>query len=117
MEGGDINEEKEGGQRGPLGGPYRDRSRYIGRLLEDESTLPSCEEEGDPVDQVRGYAFGEKKGSQFRRIDVVETGLYVEEEGGDLQKRPVKGSDFVGEGGHRVGGAGAGKGATLVWVE
>ena len=117
MEGGDIDKEEEGGQWGALGGPYRDRSRYVRRGLEDKGALPPRKEGGNPVDHVRGNAFGEEEGSQFRRIDVIESGFYVEKHGRDFQKGPMEGSNFVDEGGYRVSGAEAGKEATLVLVE
>ena len=65
MERGDIDKEKKGGQRGALGGPHRDRGWYDGGALEGKSALPPCEEGGDPVDHLRGYVFGEEKGSQL----------------------------------------------------
>ena len=57
--------------------------------------------------------------SQIRdsRVDIIEAGFYVEEEGGDFQEGSLKGSDFVGEGGHCFRGAEAREGAALVWVE
>ena len=85
--------------------------------MEDECALPSCEEGGDPVNHVRGYVLGEEEGPEFGRIDVVEAGLYVEEEGGHLQEGSLKGIDLVGEGGHRVRGAETREGAALVRVK
>ena len=99
MEGGDVNEKQQGRQRGALGGPYRDRGGYAWGTLEDQCSLPSRKEGGDPVDHVGGYVFGEQEGSELGRVDVVEAGLYVEEEGGYLQERSLKGIDLVGEGG------------------
>ena len=117
MKGGNVDEEEKGGQRGALGGPYRDRGRYVGGALKDEGAPPPSEERGNPVDHVRGYVFGEEEGSELGRVDVVEAGLYVEEEGGDFQEGSLKGSDFMGEGGRCVRGAEAREGAALVWVE
>ena len=85
--------------------------------MEDECTFPPHEKGGDPVDHVGGYVLGKEEGPKLCRIHVVEAGLYVEEEGGYLQEGSLKGSDFMGEGGHRVRGAEARKGAALVRVE
>ena len=100
-----------------MGGPYRDQSGYARGAMEDERTLPPCEEGGDPVDHIRGYVFGKQEGPKLGRVDVVKTGLYVEEEGGYLQEGSLKGVDLVGEGGYRVRGAEAREGAALVRVE
>ena len=102
MKGDNVDEEEEGGQRGTLRGPYRDRGRYVRGALEDEGESPPSEERRDPVDHVRGYVFGKEEGLELGRVDVVEAGLYVEEEGGDLQEGPLKGSDFMDEGGRCV---------------
>ena len=117
MEGGDVYEKEEGRQWGSLRGSYRDRSVYARGTLEDEGALPPCEERRDPVDNVRRYVLREEEGPQLGCINVVKAGLYVEEEGGYLQKGPLKGSDFMGEGGHPVRGAEAQKGAALVRVK
>ena len=113
----DVDKEEKGGQWGALGGPYRDRGRYVRGSLEDVGTLPPRKEGGDPVDHVRGYVFGEEEGPQLSRIDLVEAGFYVEEEGGYPLEGSLQGSDLVGEGGHRVRGAEARDGGALVWVE
>ena len=104
-------------REGILGGPYRDRGRYARGALEDEGTPPPCEEGGNPVDHVGGYVSGEEEGPKPTHVDVVEASFYVEEEGGYFQEGPLEDCDFMGEGGHRVRGAEAGEGATLVWVE
>ena len=117
MKGGNIYEEEEGRERGTLGGPYRDRGRYVGGALDDEGAPPPSEERGNPVDHVRGYVFGEEEGPELGCVDVVEAGLYVEEEGGDFQEGSFKGSDLIGEGGRWVRGAEPREGAALVWVE
>ena len=102
MKGGNVDEEEEGGHRGTLRGSHRDRGRYVGGALEDEGAPSPSEERGDPVDHVRGYVFGEEEGSELGRVDVVEAGLYVEEEGGDFQEGSLKGSDFMGEGSYCI---------------
>ena len=78
--------------------------------MEDEGALSSSKEGGDPVDHEGGYLFGEQERPELGCIDIVEAGLYVEEKGGHLQEGSLKGPDFVGEGGHCVGGAEAGEG-------
>ena len=85
--------------------------------MEDQGAPSRSEEGGDPVDHVRGYVFGEEEGPKLSRVDVIEARFYVEEVGGDFQEGSLKGSDFVGEGGHCVRGAEAREGAALVWVE
>ena len=100
-----------------MGGPYSDRGRYAGGALEDLGVFPPSEEGGDPVDHVAGYVFGEEEGPKLGRVDVVEAGFCVEEEGGDFEAGSLKGSDLVGECGHRIRGAEAREGAALVWVE
>ena len=117
MKGGNVDEEKKGRQRGALRGSYLDRGRYVGGALEDECAPSSSEERGNPVDHVGGYVFGEEEGWELGRVDIVEAGFYVKEEGGDFQEGSSKGSDIMGEGGHCIRGAEAGEGATLVWVE
>ena len=117
MKGGDIDEEQEGRKRGALRGSHRDRGGRVWGALEDEGALSAGEEGGDPVDHVGRYVPGEQERPKFGRVDVVKAGLYVEEEGGHLQKGPLKGVDLVGEGGHRIRGAEAGEGAALVGVK
>jgi len=46
------------GDRGPLGGADRDRGGEIGGSLEDQGAGPLRQEEGDPVDHVRGDVGG-----------------------------------------------------------
>ena len=116
MEGDDVDEEEKGRQWGAFGGPYRDHGRYAGGTFKDEVTSSSCEEGGDTVDHIGGYVFGEQAGPELRRVDIVKTSFYVEKEGGYLQEGSLEGSDFVGEGGHRIRGAEAGEGAALVRV-
>ena len=65
VEGGDVDAEEEGGQRGALGGPYRDRSRYVGGALEEQRALPPCEEGGDTVNHVRRYVFERRRDHSF----------------------------------------------------
>ena len=117
MEGGDINQEEEGGQRGALGGSYRDGGWAIGGALGDKSALPPREEGGDPFDHIGGYVFGEEKGPQFCRIDIVEADLYIREKSGHLQEGSLEGPNLLGEGGDCIRGAESRKGATLVGVE
>ena len=117
MKGDNVDEEMKGGQRGTLRGSYPDRGPYVGGALEDESAPSPSEERGNPVDHVGEYVFGEKEGSELGRVNVVAAGLYVEEEGGQLQEGSWKRSDFMGEGGRCVRGAEAGEGAILVWVD
>ena len=85
--------------------------------MEDKGALPSGEEGGDLVDHVRGYTFGEQERPELGCVDVIETGFYVEEDGGHFQEGSLEGSDLVGAAGHRVGGTEASEGAALVPVE
>ena len=85
--------------------------------MEDEGAPSPREERGNPVDHVGGYVFGEEEGSELGRVDIVEAGLYVEEESGDFQERSWKGSDFMSESDYCIRGAEAREGATSVWVE
>ena len=82
--------------------------------MEDKGTPPPREEGVNPVDHVGGHVFGEEEGSKLSRVDVIEACFYVEEEGGHFQEGSLKGSDFMGEGGHRIRGAEAREGAVLV---
>ena len=70
--------------------------------MEDEGAPSLSEEGGNPVDHVGGYVFGQEEGSELGCVDVVEAGLYVEEQGGDFQEGSLKGFDFRGEGGYRI---------------
>ena len=85
--------------------------------MQDQGAPSSSQEGGDPVDHVGGYVLGEEEGPKLGRVDVIEAGFYVDEEGGHFQEGSLQGSDFVGEGGHCVRGAKAREGAALVWVE
>ena len=117
MEGGNVDEEEKGGERGTLRGSYRDRGRYVGGALEDEGAPSPRKERGNSVDHVGGYVPGEEVGSELGRVNVVEAGLYVEEESRDFKEGSLKGSDFMGEGCNCVPGGEAREGAALVWVE
>ena len=55
-----------------------------GGTLEDEGAPSPSEERGNPVDHVGGYVFGMEEGPELGRVDIVEAGLYVVEEGGDF---------------------------------
>ena len=81
MEGGYVNQEEKGGEGRTWGGPYRAWGGYVGDTLEEESTFPSRQEGGDQVNHVWGYVFGKEEGPELRRIQVVEAGLYFNEEG------------------------------------
>ena len=81
--------------------------------MKDWGALPPCKEGGDPVDHVREYVLRQEEGPQLRRVDVIKASFYVEEEGGYLQERSLKGIDFMGECGHRVRGAEAREGSRI----
>ena len=102
MKGGNVDEEEKRGQQGTLWGSYRDRGRYVRGALEDEGAPSPREERGNPVDHVGGYVLAEEEGPELGRVDVVQAGLSVEEEGGGLQEGSLEGSDFVGEGSYRI---------------
>ena len=117
MEGGDVDEEEKGEQWGALWGPHRDGGRYAWGTLEDEGAPPPHEEGRNPVDHVGRYVLGQEERPKLSCVDVIKACLYVEEEGGHFQEGSLEGSDLMGEGGHRVSGAEARKGAALVWVK
>ena len=53
MEGGDVYDEKEGGNGASLGDPNRDGSKAAGGPLECQAAGVVSEERADPLDQVR----------------------------------------------------------------
>src|ERR1700712_3056243 len=59
----------------------------------------------------------EEAGSQPRGVDVVETCLDVQKEGGHFEPWSLEGAHFVDKGGAGVRSAQAWEGAALIWVE
>ena len=85
MEGGDVDEEQQRGYGGALRGPDLNRCFCARGALEDQGAGAFREEGGDLVDHVRGDVFSEEEGPEFGGVDIVETGLDVEEMGGHSQ--------------------------------
>jgi len=58
MQGRNIQEEKQGGDRGPLRSANRDRGGEVGGSLEQQGTGPFRQEGGDRVDHIGGQVGG-----------------------------------------------------------
>ena len=60
---------------------------------------------------------GQEPGSEGGRVDVVEAGCDVQEDGGDFQSGSLESLYLMCKGEAGVGGAESREGAALVWVE
>ena len=58
VEGGDVDNKQEGGDRGALGGSPGDGRKYFRGTLEEEPTLSVGEKAAHPGNDVSMYAFG-----------------------------------------------------------
>ena len=58
VEGGDVDNEQDGGDRGTLWGTHSNRSELFQRSLEEEPTLSIGEEATHPSNDVPMYPFG-----------------------------------------------------------
>jgi len=95
VEGGDVYDEKEGGDGGPLRDPNRDGGEKTGGPLERQAAGAVSEERAHPLDQVRADPLSAEEREERGGLHVIETTFHIEEESGDFVSEAVEGLNVV----------------------